>query len=48
MPSYAAQLTPHERWAVVAYLEALRRSQAGTIADAPADVQQKLRAELQR
>jgi mono/diheme cytochrome c family protein len=45
MPPYAAQLTPRERWAVVAYLQALQRSQAGTLADAPPDIQQKLRAE---
>ena len=45
MPSYAAQLTPHERWAVVAYLQALLRSQKATLADAPPDIQQKLRAE---
>ena len=48
MPSYAAQLSPHERGAVVAYLEALRRSQAGTLSDAPPDIQQKLRAEVER
>jgi hypothetical protein len=48
MPSYAAQLTAHDRWAIVAYLEALRRSQAGTLADAPPDIQQKLRAEVGR
>jgi hypothetical protein len=45
MASYAAELTPQERWAVVAYLRALQRSQAGTLADAPPDIQQKLRAE---
>ena len=45
MPSYAAQLTPQERWAVVAYLQALQRSQKATLADAPPDIQQKLRAE---
>ena len=45
MASYAPQLTPHDRWAVVAYLQALRRSQAATLAAAPADIQQKLRAE---
>jgi len=45
MPSYAAQLTPHDRWAVIAYLQALRRSQAATLADAPPDIQRKLRAE---
>jgi mono/diheme cytochrome c family protein len=45
MASYAPQLTPHDRWAVVAYLQALRRSQAARLAEAPADIQQKLRAE---
>jgi len=48
MPSYAPELTAHERWAVVAYLQALRRSQAGTLADAPPDIREKLRAEAQR
>jgi cytochrome c len=48
MPSYAAQLTPYDRWAIVAYVHALRRSQAGTLADAPPDIQDKLRAEVQR
>jgi mono/diheme cytochrome c family protein len=45
MPSYAAQLTPEDRWAVAAYVHALRRSQAARLADAPPDIQQKLRAE---
>jgi hypothetical protein len=45
MASYAAELTPQERWAVVAYLRALQRSQAGTLADAPPDIPQKRRAE---
>jgi mono/diheme cytochrome c family protein len=45
MPSYAAQLTPEERWAVAAYVHALRRSQAARLSDAPPDIQQKLRAE---
>jgi len=48
MPGYSVELTAHERWAVVAYVEALRRSQAGTLADAPPDIQQKLRAEAQQ
>ena len=48
MPPYSAQLTTHERWAVVAYLQALRRSQAGTLADAPPDIQRKLRAEAEQ
>lgn len=45
MASYAAQLTPQDRWAVVAYIEALRRSQNATLAEAPADIQDKLRKE---
>jgi mono/diheme cytochrome c family protein len=48
MPPYAAELTARERWAVVAYLQALQRSQAGTLADAPPDIQQKLRAEAEK
>jgi mono/diheme cytochrome c family protein len=45
MASYAPELTPQERWAVVAYLEALRRSQAATLAEAPPDIQKQLREE---
>ncbi len=45
MPSYAPQLTAEERWAVVAYVEALRRSQTATLAEAPPDIQKKLREE---
>ena len=45
MGSYAAELTPQERWAVVAYVEALRRSQSVTLAEAPPDIQRKLREE---
>jgi mono/diheme cytochrome c family protein len=30
---YGDKLTPHERWAVVAYVRALQRSQQGTVAD---------------
>ena len=45
MASYAAQLTPQERWAIVAYVEALRRSQSATLAEAPPDIQDKLRKE---
>jgi hypothetical protein len=44
MPSYAAALSIDERWAVVAYIEALRLSQAAPVAElSPA-----LRAELAR
>jgi cytochrome c len=45
MASYAPQLSAQERWAVVAYVEALRLSQSATLADAPPGIQQKLRAE---
>jgi mono/diheme cytochrome c family protein len=45
MPSYAVQLDPHERWAVVAYVQALRRSQAASLSDAPPDIQAKLTKE---
>ena len=36
MPDYAAQLTPQDRWAVVAYIRALQLSQNATSADVPA------------
>jgi mono/diheme cytochrome c family protein len=45
MASYAAELKPQDRWAVVAYVLALRRSQKATLADAPPEIQQKLRVE---
>jgi len=45
MASYAPQLTAQERWAVAAYVEALRRSQSATLAQAPPEIQKKLREE---
>ena len=36
MPDYAAQLTPEDRWAVVAYIRVLQLSQNATQADVPA------------
>jgi mono/diheme cytochrome c family protein len=45
MASYAVELTPQERWAVVAYLEALRRSQSVKLAEAPPEIQKRLREE---
>lgn len=47
MPSYAAELDAQDRWAVVLYLRALRRSQAVAFADAPAEIQKQLREEPQ-
>ncbi len=45
MPSYAAELPVEERWAIVAYLRALQRSQRASLADAPADVRARLEKE---
>ena len=42
MASYAAELNPEERWAVIAYLQALQRSQGAQLADAPPDVRAQL------
>lgn len=45
MPSYATKLSVHERWGVVAYLEALRRSQNQPFEVAPPEVRSALRDE---
>ena len=37
MPDYAAQIEPRDRWAIVAYIRVLQRSQRATLADVPAD-----------
>ena len=42
MPTYAAQIQPSDRWAIVSYLRALQASQMGTIDDVP----QEARAQL--
>jgi mono/diheme cytochrome c family protein len=44
MPANDYQLGPEQRWAVVAYLKALERSQRVKVRDLPVDV----RAELER
>jgi hypothetical protein len=38
MPDYASQITPEDRWAIVAYIKALQLSQKATQADVPAGV----------
>jgi len=43
MPGYAAQIPAADRWAIVAYVRALQRSQDATIADVPAELQRQLR-----
>lgn len=35
MPDYAAQISPRDRWAIVAYIRALQLSQDATLADVP-------------
>lgn len=42
MPSYGAQLSPADRWAVTAYVRALQLSRNATPADLPADVRAAL------
>jgi mono/diheme cytochrome c family protein len=43
MPSYASQISPADRWAIIAYVRALQRSQNARLEDVPADLQQTLR-----
>lgn len=43
MPSYGAQIPATDRWAIVAYVRALQRSQNATLADVPQDVRGGLR-----
>jgi mono/diheme cytochrome c family protein len=42
MGPYADKLSPEERWAVIAYVRALQRSQAGTVNDVPASHKSEL------
>ncbi|HEY6333373.1 MAG TPA: cytochrome c [Blastocatellia bacterium] len=37
MPDYAEQITPQDRWAIIAYIRALQLSQHASRADVPAD-----------
>jgi len=41
MPSFAAQLGIEDRWAVVAYVQALQLSQATKLAELPEDLQRE-------
>jgi mono/diheme cytochrome c family protein len=43
MPAYGAQITVNDRWAIVAYLRALQRSQHAPLADVPAELRGQLR-----
>lgn len=42
MPAYGDQIQVKDRWAIVAYLRALQRSQQATIEDVPADERDRL------
>ena len=44
MNGYSAQLTPQDRWAIVAYVRALQVSRNAHVADLPAGLREKLMA----
>jgi mono/diheme cytochrome c family protein len=43
MPAYGSQIPVADRWAIVAYVRALQRSQNASVADVPAELRQQLR-----
>jgi mono/diheme cytochrome c family protein len=43
MPAYGPQIPVNDRWAVVAYVRALQRSQNATVDDVPPDIRAQLR-----
>jgi mono/diheme cytochrome c family protein len=47
MYSYADRITPHDRWAIAAYIRALQLSQHARLADLPASVRFKLESKRQ-
>ena len=42
MGAYGPNISIEDRWAIVAYVRALQRSQSGKLADLPADKQKAL------
>jgi mono/diheme cytochrome c family protein len=42
MPAYRPQIGREDRWAIVAYVRALQRSQRGTLADVPPEIRARL------
>ena len=44
MPDYAAQIPPHDRWAIVAYVRALQLSENASVNDVPPGERSKLEA----
>ena len=45
MPAYGPQIPVEDRWAIVAYLRALQRSQNAGIDDVPAEIRERLQQE---
>jgi mono/diheme cytochrome c family protein len=43
MPAYGPQIPVEDRWAIVAYVRALQRTQTGTIDDVPEPERARLR-----
>jgi mono/diheme cytochrome c family protein len=43
MQDYSMQISPHERWAIIAYIRALQLSQNANVADVPPDQMQNLK-----
>jgi len=43
MAAYGAQIPVADRWAIVAYVRALQRSQAASVADVPPELRRQLR-----
>jgi mono/diheme cytochrome c family protein len=44
MPDYRAQVAPADRWAIVAYIRALQRSQQASLSDVPPEAAAKLKS----
>jgi hypothetical protein len=44
MLSYSAQIPPHDRWAIIAYVRALQLSRNAKVSDLPAELRQKLQS----
>jgi mono/diheme cytochrome c family protein len=42
MPPYGPQIPTEDRWAIVAYVRALQRSQHATMADVPPEVRSRM------
>jgi len=47
MPDYASQISPDDRWKIIAYVRALQLSQWAPLKGLPANEQEKVRKELQ-